>query len=102
MLSVREDLKTREAADAYNKRISDWRCEAHRKNVHPGCVGAMACIHCYHVISDSICLCAGSFVCPKCGKQNGRTWEETTKDMKPISWGGLIPVNDVYTTGAGI
>lgn len=71
MLSIRQDLKTREAADAFNKRIYDWRCEAAQTGAHPGCIGELACVHCYHVISDSICLCIGTFTCPKCGEQNG-------------------------------
>lgn len=71
MLSIRQNLKTREAADAFNQRIHDHRCESVRMGMHPGCIGELACIHCYHVISDSICLCIGVFVCPKCEGQNG-------------------------------
>ncbi len=78
MLSIREDLKTREAADAYNKKIHDYRCDAITKHYHPGCVGSLACIHCYHVISDSTCLCIGIFTCPKCGKGNGKVMLPTT------------------------
>ncbi len=68
MLSIRENLGTEEAAKAYNQRIYDYRCAAVG---HPGCIRALACVHCYRLISDSVCLCIGCFTCPNCGKENG-------------------------------
>jgi hypothetical protein len=66
MLSIRENLGSLEAANKYNASTREgqmkWR----------GCIGSLACVHCYHVIRDSICLCVGIFDCPKCGKKNGR------------------------------
>lgn len=90
MLSIREDLKTAEAAKAYNRRISDYRCEAMAKSYHTGCISALACEHCYHVISDSICLCVGVFTCPKCGADNGRAMVTGVDYSKQnVSWGFL-------------
>lgn len=71
MLYVVKNLETEEAAKAFNRRIIDSRCATIGKNQHLGCVGERACIHCYHIISDSICLCGGYFICPKCNKENG-------------------------------
>lgn len=73
MLSIRQNLETREAAVAFNKRIYDYRCDYVAKGGpgSPGCIGELACEHCFHVISDSICLCVGVFTCPKCGAENG-------------------------------
>ncbi len=35
-----------------------------------GCIGALPCKSCNHLISDSICLCSRYFVCPNCGTEN--------------------------------
>lgn len=86
-LSIREDLGSREAAEAYNRKIYDYRCEISAKGWHPGCVSALACVHCYHVISDSICLCIGVFTCPKCGKQNGELMSTKPSVTGPILFG---------------
>lgn len=67
MLYIRENLGTLEKAKAYNKKITDYRVEAINKNYHPGCVGSRACENCFHVISDSICMCMGMPTCPNCG-----------------------------------
>ncbi len=89
MLSIRENLGSSEAAEAYNKRIYDWRCDAAQKQGggSPGCIGALACVHCYHVISDSICLCIGVFTCPKCGKGNGKSMGELLTGSQPTPKG---------------
>ncbi len=92
MLSIQENLKTKEAAEEYNQKIYKWRCEASVKGIHPGCVGALACTNCYHVISDSVCLCIGVFDCPNCGTKNGRalTLETTSPVMGQLVW---MPIN---------
>ena len=72
MLEIRENLTSEEAAKAYNQRIYNFRQEAREKSHHPGCISALACEYCYHVISDCVCLCAGTFVCPNCNKINGK------------------------------
>ena len=70
MLYIRENLGSLEKAKEYNQKIYDWRVEALNKNYHPGCVGARACENCFHVISDSMCLCAGfPLICPQCGNK---------------------------------
>jgi hypothetical protein len=75
MLHIVQNLGSLEEAQKFNKKVYDHRMEAINKNYHPGCIGSLACISCYHVISDSICLCAGVFVCPKCGVSNGTALE---------------------------
>ena len=52
--------------------------EAHRRfessrllSGHHGCISSRICVKCHHLISDSICLCAGFFECPNCGHENG-------------------------------
>lgn len=87
MLYIKEDLRTKEAAEAYNKKIYDYRANAVG---HPGCISSLACLNCYHVISDSVCLCIGTFTCPKCGKENMPKWRETLK-MLPKGTFKFIP-----------
>lgn len=40
-----------------------------------GCISSLVCDGCNHLISDGICLCAGYFVCPNCGTENGAKLE---------------------------
>ncbi len=89
MLSIQEDLKTAEAAEAYNSSARRGLLER-----HSGCIDSLACVHCYHVISDSICLCAGSFDCPKCGGQNGFR----SKGFKLTEQGKVITMEDWVKT----
>lgn len=85
-LSIRQNLGSAEAAAAYNQRIYDYRSDFALKGGRgsPGCISALACPHCYHVISDSICLCVGYFVCPNCGKEN-----RSKPEMQPVLTGPL-------------
>lgn len=78
-----------------------------QKGWHPGCVSERACTHCYHVISDSICLCVNHFICPKCGGENGTKIQYIPAINSPTGslstyWPGLISMPEVYITGAGI
>ena len=36
-----------------------------------GCISTLPCEKCFALITDSICLCVGCFVCPECKHQNG-------------------------------
>ncbi len=85
-LSIRQNLGSREAADAFNQRVYESKATP-----YSGCIGELACVHCYHVISDSICLCIGRFTCPKCGKENGRKMSDVL--VGPLGTVGLWPVS---------
>ena len=37
-----------------------------------GCISTRICSNCHHLISDSICLCIGYFMCPNCKFENGK------------------------------
>lgn len=64
MLYIRENLGSKQAAQEYNKKASDGEIK------WQGCIGSLACENCFHVISDSICLCAGfPLICPQCGNK---------------------------------
>lgn len=63
MRYIRENLGSLEAAKEYNKSKYHFG----ESNIPRGCISSLACEHCYHVISDSICLCAGfPLICPNC------------------------------------
>lgn len=50
-----------------------------------GCVGSRVCEKCKHLISDSICLCVGVFVCPSCGFKNGGEIDEMMKKARNMN-----------------
>lgn len=37
-----------------------------------GCISSRLCKNCKHIISDSICMCIGHFICPNCSFENGK------------------------------
>ncbi len=60
MLSIDKNLGSREAALEFNNRVYDCLRD------FGGCVDSLACENCFHVISDSTCLCGGFSECPNC------------------------------------
>jgi hypothetical protein len=63
MLYIGENLGSLNAAIEYNKS----KYTPLMKDIPRGCLSSLACEHCYHVIHDSICMCAGfPKVCPNC------------------------------------
>lgn len=103
MLFIRQNLGSLEAAKAFNRKIYDYRCSVVG---HPGCIGELACTGCYHVISDSICLCVGVFTCPKCGASNGTPLTYIPTTQSPIFLSNILTgvnrAEEGYQTGAGI
>jgi hypothetical protein len=74
MLYVHENLGSLQAAKDYNKSKYSYTVEG----VPRGCISSLACEHCYHVISDSICMCAGfPKVCPNCNFERVVTYFQT-------------------------
>lgn len=69
MLSIGKQLKSKEEALEFNRKIYEFR--ANTKG-HPGCIGNLACENCFRVVSDLICLCVGIFTCPNCNFENGK------------------------------
>lgn len=55
-----------------------------------GCISERICEKCKHLISDSICLCIGCFICPNCGHENGKSIAESMR---------LIPSSSIGTNG---
>ena len=72
MLFIRQNLGSLEKTKEYNQKIGQYRCASLTRGINVGCIDSLACVYCYHVISDSICLCSGMFTCPNCGKSNGK------------------------------
>ncbi len=77
MLYVGKNLGSKEAAEEYNSKVyalrQQWR----------GCISSQACPQCFHIITDSICLCAGLWDCPNCGyKRPKPEYEEIYKIIK--------------------
>ena len=80
MRYVRESLGSLEAAQDYN---------SVRRHHRGGCIDSLACLKCYHVIGDSICLCAGIGVCPNCGYEEPKP-KFTTVPIKEFNWSELF------------
>jgi hypothetical protein len=56
------------------KEVEDFKIKNSRNtssSEHFGCIPTLPCEKCFALITDSICLCAGCFVCPECKHQNG-------------------------------
>ena len=70
MLTTGQQL-TIEEAKKYNREQREWRGDAISKGISIGCTDRWACESCGIIVIDSICLCAGSFDCPKCGAEHG-------------------------------
>ena len=47
-----------------------------------GHIGSLICDGCNHLISDSICLCAGVFTCPNCGFENGKLIKQSIENFR--------------------
>lgn len=57
------------------KEVEDFKIKNSRKVSSPeffGCTSTLPCERCFALITDSICLCLGRFVCPECKHQNGK------------------------------
>lgn len=76
MLQVKQNLGSLEAAETFNKKRTDWVIRCQKAGVHPGCVKERACIHCFYIIEDPVCMCVSynNFVCPNCGKEDRLKW----------------------------
>lgn len=61
-------LATAEQIKSHKDFFSNWRGQH-------GCVSSAICKNCNHLISDSLCLCSGVFICPNCGIKNGYNTE---------------------------
>src|SRR3990167_9652616 len=63
-LSITGKLLIIEAKE-YNKKVYE------AKGKWGGCISTLACQNCGSLVSDSICLCMGIFICPQCNYNNG-------------------------------
>ena len=100
MLYKSGQLKSKEEVDKYRSDLFKRRCEAGAQ--YCGCIGTLPCKNCFSLISDSICLCAGYFICPECGFENGKiNYYEPNNYDKTIDLSNLIII-DQFTTGLGI
>lgn len=85
MLTIIKDLGSLEAAKAFNE-----SAVSHILHGGRGCIAALACVKCYHVIGDSTCLCAGfPSTCPKCGDTSQAPKRPTTSIDNTWRW---IPI----------
>lgn len=66
-------LQTPEQIRDYYKWQSKLGTPGHERS---GCISARLCENCFHLISDSICLCIPYFICPNCGFENGKEIRE--------------------------
>jgi hypothetical protein len=64
MLYKSGQLGSKKEAIAFNSAIAERRA----KSTGTHCISTMACEECFALVSDSICLCIGSFTCPACKK----------------------------------
>ncbi len=85
METVRENLGSLEAAKKYNYQ----RIELNLK--FGGCRSSAACLNCFHVIFNSICLCAGVGVCPNCGFDNSVKFNVSSTSFYDL--GGFFNTN---------
>lgn len=68
----------------YNQKIAEFRGNAIAEGFSCGCVSTRACEGCKSLITDSICLCIPSFICPECGFDNGEEYREIMSKFKFI------------------
>lgn len=66
VLSILGKLNSLQEAEEYNRK------EVDAPVLYRGCINSRACINCFSIVQDSICLCSGFFECPRCGHINGK------------------------------
>lgn len=73
MLTTGKTL-TKDEAKEYRKSITLAKLNG------GGCIATLPCDNCGILVTDSICLCVGCFMCPACGHENGTK----LSDLPPI------------------
>jgi len=65
MLTFKNVGYNKEQAKEYNNSVYSARIN------NTGCISTLACINCYCLVTDSLCICSGNFTCPNCNFKNG-------------------------------
>lgn len=89
MLHVKENLGSKEAAINFNNKISSSRSGS---QIH-FCLKEVACEDCFHVISDSVCMCLGGLVkCPNCGNEKQKNEFPNVSKDKLVTFLPLVDI----------